>query len=58
MGECYSVREEFLFIEHLGYTSLFPKTIAFSLQHVFVPCIKELTIVACGGNSLSSYVRL
>lgn len=46
MTESYSAREELLFIKHLGYASLCPKAISFSLPHVFVPCIKELTIVA------------
>lgn len=58
MAEPYSTMEEFLFIEHLTYASLFPNTIYFSLQHVFVPCIKELTLVAGGINSLSRYVTL
>lgn len=46
MRESYSAREELLFIKHLGYATLCPKTMSFSLPHVFVPCIKELTIVA------------
>lgn len=52
MGELYATREEFAFIEHLGYASLFAKTLSFSFQSILVQCIKEFMIVAWGVNSL------
>lgn len=58
MGESHSTREAVLFIVHLGYASLFPKAISFSLQPMFVRCIKELMIVAWGINLLSEHVSL
>lgn len=42
--------EELLFIEHLGYARLCPKTISFSLLCRVVPCVEELTNVIWGVN--------